>query len=114
MPHRNLEMNYTPPTVVAFKSGAISSTAIGLTDLGFTAEEIAEAERAIISTHATEVHMRWDGGNPTGTTGIMLDEGSGAAFAVIVGSENLQNLKFIKESGGADGTLSVMLEKQNT
>jgi len=113
MPHKGLADSFQTrinPLVVAFGSATISTTAkaISHADFGFSATELATARRAVISCHNGGVHFRYDGGAPTGDVGHMLAEN--AAPEVVIGTDNLGNLQFIKDTGGNDAVLSCTLE----
>lgn len=109
MPHKHLNGSRIPKPI-QFKSYTISDTAIDMSTIGFTADELSRANRAVFSVHGGEMHFRYDGNAPTGTVGLMLDDTGGDALAVIFGIDNVANLQFIKEAAGPDVTLSIQLE----
>lgn len=115
MPHSSYGAPNNPaasPTVVAFGSATVSSSAKAIThdDFGFTAAQLAESKRAVISCHGDAMHYRYDGGNPTATVGHMSDDATMNAPQVIVGNTNINNLIFIREDT-TDVVVSITLEK---
>lgn len=92
-----------------FKKGTVdSSTPKKLTDLGFTEDEVKQADQAMISVEDANIRYRIDGlGSPTTTIGhpvLANDDVSLYGFA------NLTALEFVSTSGTA--TLTITLAKR--
>ena len=85
----------------------VSSTARTMTDVGFSAAELNQAERAVITI--TGDAMRWthDGTAPTAALGAYLAANSSPL--VISGNANVRRLRFIRVT--TDVALLVILEK---
>lgn len=96
---------------VAFAVGAATvsnaAKAISHADFGFSADELAAADRAVISVNAEDVYATWDGTDPTTSLGHYLAD-THAPFLVL--GRNVANLKFIR-AGSNDATVSITLEK---
>lgn len=109
MPHTGISSS---PRPVAFGSATVSNAAKAISheDFGFSAAQLAEANRAVISAHAQPIHFRYDGGAPTATIGHHADDSTENAPRVVLGNANVQALQFIRE-GGTDSVVSVTLEK---
>lgn len=95
--------------VIQTKTATVSTTAVPITDagFGFTANELATATRAVISSHSASAHMRWDGGAPTATVGHHLGEATRPQ--VVWGKATIGNLQFIRE-GSQNVQVTVTLE----
>lgn len=93
--------------VLAFASGTISSTAVTMTGLGFTAEQLRRSSMAFISIDTNALRFRYDGTAPTASVGHMLQIGGLSAW-IIEGAENIAKLQFIRVS--SDATVQVTLE----
>lgn len=91
------------------KTHTISSTAVAISAVawGWTAGDLATAERAFITSHTTGVVMTWDGTTPTTTLGMAIAAG---ATVEVIGNGNVQAIQLIRSSG-SDATASVTLEK---
>jgi len=109
--HRQYIGNEKVPVPIEFASFTASTSVVAITS-HFTAEELDQANAAVFSVNGGQLHYRYDGGNPTGAAGLMLDDSGGDATAVVFGEVNVKNLKFIKEAGGPDVTVSVQLERR--
>lgn len=81
----------------------VTSTALSLTDLGFTAAQVKRARAALISVETTGVRYRF--GTPTAANGHLVNAGDGGW---IQGRKALALLKFIRATG-SDSTLTVSL-----
>lgn len=91
----------------AFDSATVSSTALTLTDVGFSAAQVTRANRARVTCLAQPVLYRYDGGVPAASTGHALIANE---TVVIDGQSNLAELRFIR-AGGTDGTVCITLEE---
>lgn len=113
MPHEHIDHPFYKGQwlPVAFGSAVVSTVPKMLaTDFGFSDENLTEAKRAVISTHGGRCHVRWDGGSPTPTEGIMLF-GDTSRPMIISGQCNVILLQFIREMIGPDAIVSIMIEK---
>jgi hypothetical protein len=95
----------------SFKNGTISSTAVAMADIGgaaagFSAADLAVADRVRITCTTQPINYRYDGGVPTASVGHNLAVG---AQAIIEGNQNINNLQFIRATG-SDGAVSITLE----
>lgn len=84
-----------------------SAKAISHADFGFTADQLAAADRAVVTAHTQPVVATWEGTDPTNTLGHVL--GTTHPPLVIKG-RNIAKLKFIRQ-GGSDGAVTITLEK---
>lgn len=107
MPHRSVDVSrkFTP---FAFGSDTVSDAAVDMGDFGFSAGQLAEASRAVISANVNAVNFRYDGSPPTAALGFHLADGKNA---IVQGSANIAALEFIKETAGTDAVISIILEK---
>ena len=92
-----------------FKSKYVSittSTAVSLTDLGFTSSEVSDADHFHVQAVANGGLRYWyDGTVPTSSEGFLLFEGESQIFR---GSVNGQKVRFIADSG-ATGNVEVAI-----
>lgn len=90
------------------KSATISNAAkaISHADFAWTAGDLVQADRAILTARTAGVMYTYDGTDPTTTLGHLLPRDG---TVEILGTANVQALKFIREAG-ADATLTVTLE----
>lgn len=97
------------PVAYAVKTATVSNAAkaISHADFGFTADQLAAADHAIISVNAEGVFATWEGTDPTTSLGHYL-AATHAPF--VVRGRNVANLKFIR-AGSNDATVSITLEK---
>lgn len=91
--------------VVATLGHTVSTTALLLTDLGFTATQIAKAHSVLITVNTNTLIWRADGTAPTASVGHYIPAlGSQELFGKVL----LQNLKLIRQ-GGSDATITASL-----
>lgn len=101
-------MSVQAGTPITFGEGTVSDTALALTDIGdITAAQLDKADRVRLTVNSNAIHYRYDGGDPTTTSGHYV--GTNATF-VIDGHANLQALRLIR-SGSSDATVAVTLER---
>ncbi len=102
-------MAISTTTAFAFANGAVSNTALALTDapFSFTQAQLDRASRARITIATQPVRYRYDGADPTAAIGHYL---AVDAETEIVGNENIQNLRLIRATG-VDGAASITLEE---
>lgn len=87
-------------------NGTVSSSALALTDapFSFTADQIARANRAVITANSTAMVIQYTGDNPTTTSGIVIP--ANMSYPV-EGSYNVGKVKIIAQGGA--GTVTVTL-----
>lgn len=90
----------------SMKKTVVSTAVLGISSWGFSAANLASAVRAIISARTAGVMVSWDGTNPTAVIGhpVMQD-----LSISVLGNENIQALKFIREAA-ADADVTITLE----
>lgn len=116
MPHHSIPADRTGPFACngyAFGSYLVTNAVATIgDDFGFTADQLAQAKRAVLSAHGGNAHYRYDSaaGDPSGTDGHMLDQGTANTPQVIVGNANIQNLRFFRDDT-TDAKVSITLEK---
>lgn len=83
-----------------FKTGTVGSvTPKSLVDLGFTEDEVKQADQAVISIEDADIRYRMDGqGNPTTAVGHPVVNHDDLS---IYGFANLMALRFVSTSGTA-------------
>lgn len=91
----------------AFDSATVSSTALTLTDIGFSAAQVTLANRARVTCLTQAVLFRYDGGDPAALTGHALIANE---TVVIDGQHNIAQLRFIR-AGASDGAVCITLEE---
>lgn len=87
-----------------FNSDTVSSVVQALTDLGFTAGQVREANYALLTVSGGALRYRFDGGNPTTSVGHRIPDGEEREFPL---PNLIYNLKMIAE--GADVVVGVTL-----
>jgi hypothetical protein len=74
----------------------------------------AVPRRAVVSVHSGGIRVRWDGGDPTTTTGHLWQASSGAVdltrAAELVGSLAITQLRMIRD-GTSDAEVAYTLER---
>lgn len=100
-------MSLQVPTSYASNTDTVSSIARTMSDVGFSAAELAAAQRAVISVATDAIRLRKDGSDPSATVGHYV--GANAEPVVIEGNADIQRLRFIRVT--ADAALYVDLEK---
>lgn len=91
----------------AFDDHTVSSTALALSDLNFTAPQLAEADEAYITVETQSVRYRLDGTAPTASVGHLV---AAAGSITVTGKGNIGNFKIIRATG-SDATVMVTLFK---
>lgn len=96
-------------TVVKLKAVKVSSTVITMTgtsnSMGFTAAEVAAAIRATISCKTNPCMVTWDGTDPTSTLGHTVPKDDHPL--VLTGRANIAALKFLRDGGDSDVTVTL-------
>jgi hypothetical protein len=103
-------MPISTTTAYAYDSATVSSTAMTMTAIGFSAANIDTADRALISVDTQPVRFRYDGGVPTAAEGHYLESGD---THMIEGNQNIRNLQLIRATG-TDGFVAITLETYST
>ena len=96
----------TQIAVAAQLNKTVSTVALSLTDLGFSAAEVDAADRALISIETNSIRYTVHGTAPTSANGHLVT--AGTTFTV-EGHELLSNLKLIRAS--ADAVAQITLTK---
>lgn len=91
----------------ARNTDTVSSTARTMTNVGFSADELADAERAVITTTGDALRWTHDGVAPTDAVGEYLAANSSPL--TISGNASVKRLQFIRVT--TDVALLVILEK---
>lgn len=89
----------------AFNNATISSTALTLEDVGFSAAEVSAANRMRLTVETAAIRYRYDGTSPTASVGHLLAVG---AVLLLDGNQNIELLELIADA--SDGTVMVTLE----
>jgi hypothetical protein len=101
--------SFNGPKAYALKGNTISTSAVPISDAGWSwgANDLAEADLAIVSCNTNGVTLTYEGTDPTATLGIALAAGD---RITIKHNANVQNIKLIR-SGGSDALVTIQLEK---
>ena len=91
-------------TAYKYAEDTVTTSAVGLVDLGFTNDDLLRVDSAIITVRTAEVFYRLDGGNPTSTSHSIAS----GATVTIEGRYNLRNLKLITSSGTANLAITLL------
>jgi len=89
----------------AFNNATVSSTALDLTDIGFTAAQVDAADRMRVTVETQPLRYRYDGGTVTTSVGHQLIAGS---VLILEGNQNIANFNIIAVS--TDGAVFITLE----
>jgi hypothetical protein len=100
-------MTRQDPISYANNTDTISSTARTMSDVGFTAAELADADQATFIVTGDAIRFRYDGTAPTATVGFYLP--ADATPLVVVGNADIRRLQFIRVT--TDAELYISLEK---
>lgn len=100
-------MRINAQNAIALITETVSSTALTLSDLGFTADEIHRANAALITCENFDTRYRYDGGVPTGASGHVLATGSSLE---LFGNANVRNLQLIRSTAN-DSTVTITLSE---
>ena len=73
-------------------------------DFGFTATQLAKAERALITSTKAAVRYRHDGTAPTDELGHLLPQDASPPLEVI-GNANIRAMQFIRDSAETDDAI---------
>lgn len=93
-------------------TGTVSNVAISLATFGFSAEQVATADRVFISVGANALRVTWDhptANAPTTSAGLRLPTNNFPIFE-ITGRTNAAALLMIRD-GSSDATITVTLEE---
>lgn len=100
-------MRINAQNAIATITDTVSSTALTLSDLGFTDEQIKRANTALITRENFGLRYRYDGGVPTGTIGHVLASGERLE---LFGNANVRNLQVIRSTAN-DSIVTVTLSE---
>jgi hypothetical protein len=93
------------------KTATVTTGAVvAITDFGFTAGKLAEANAARISCSANNMHVTWSGTEPTASLGHPVIETASLTTNepfCVDGKENVANIKLIGLSGNAVATITI-------
>lgn len=99
-------------TYAVTKDNTVGNTAMTLEDFGFSAGDVAAADRATICVTANALRLTWDHPTvnpPTNSTGLRLPTNNYPLFEV-VGQANIRYLQMIRDSS-SDATVTITLEQ---
>ncbi|MCC7423782.1 MAG: hypothetical protein IT428_26250 [Planctomycetaceae bacterium] len=101
--------NSNAPRGFQTKAATVSNAAkaVSHADFAFTADELAQAVSAVITSRTAGVMVTWSGVDPTASLGHLVATNGTLR---VDGTLNIQALKFIREAA-ADATVTVTLEK---
>ena len=112
-----MALNVTPiagADIVCFGHEAVT---VATTSIGFTAGTITPttaaagstrpAHRAVVTAETAQMRYRYDGTDPTASTGHLLDVGD---VLVVEGIVNVQTIRFIR-TGATSGTITCSYER---
>lgn len=93
-----------------FKQATISTAVKSLVDCGFTAAQVSDADRVIISTGSGALRLTWDQAmtDPTTSLGVIVPTGCYPHY-IIEGRTNAARIKMIRD-GSSDCTVNIMIE----
>ena len=100
-----LIMPISTPTASAFNNTTVSSTALDLEDVGFTAAQVKAADRMRLTVETNLLRYRYDGSAPTTSVGHQLAAGD---VLILEGQQNIESFSIIAVS--TDGAVFVTLE----
>ncbi len=90
-----------------FDTLSVAGAAVGLADAtGIDADDLEAADEAYLTVETVAVRFRFDGTAPTTSVGHKLDVGMELR---ILGAENLQQLKLIRDGSSGTAAVSVTL-----
>lgn len=94
-----------------FKQATISNAVQTLVDAGFTAAQVADADRVIISVESGALRAIWDQAltAPTTSTGMLIPTTNYPHY-VIEGRTNAMRLKMIRNGSSTDCVVNIMIE----
>lgn len=97
------------PVAYAMKGNTASTSALPISDSSWNwgANDLAQADQAIVACNTNGAVVSWDGTDPTASLGVPLAAGE---WIKIVDNENVQNISLIR-SGLIDAAVSIILEK---
>ncbi len=98
-------VSFTP--IASQYAKAVSSVALTLVDLGFTAAQVAAADRAMISIETASLRYTFDGTAPTSANGHLAPS---ATMFVLDGHELISRIKLIRATV-SDASVHVTLLK---
>ncbi|NLH79047.1 MAG: hypothetical protein GX465_18665 [Acidobacteria bacterium] len=93
-------------------SAVVSTAAKGIdhADFGFTADQLASAQRAYVTSIGAAVRYMFDGTDPTAALGHLLPQDASPPLEVCE-NRDLNNLIFIRDTGAVqDATVLITLE----
>lgn len=92
-------------------NATISTTVVTLADgFGFTAAQLAKAERALITSTKAAIRYRYDGTAPTSELGHLLPQDATPPLEVL-GNVNIRQFQCVRDSGAvADAEVLISLE----
>ena len=92
---------------IATKDATISTVALTMIAIGFSAAQLSSAKRALITVDAQTVRFTYDGSTPTATYGHAVPSTISSLY--IEGTWNIQHLQFIRGTA-TDGEVTITLE----
>lgn len=97
------------PSTYAFQKATVGTTSVGLTDIGFSAQDVESADFCIIGVESQPVRARTDGGAATGTDGLLLKDGD---ILTVAGNTDIVRLRLRRAStASSDSTLQIFLQR---
>lgn len=90
------------------KGYEVSTTAIEMSDFGFTEEELSTARRATITAVTQNAMMLWDGTDPAATLGHPVV--ANALPIVVESAPSITLIKLIRQ-GGSNSFVTITLER---
>lgn len=90
---------------ISTKGYTVSTTAVTLSDFGFTTSQIDQARRAVVSAINGDINITWDGTTATATLGHPITDGTWASVSV----RGISRLSLIRYST-TDANVTVTLE----
>lgn len=88
----------------------VSNAAVGLTDAGFTAVQIARAKHGMISVQGADIRFSTDGSDATAADADVIEDGGGAEWLEVKRnySSILRDLSMFRDAA-ADATVKIRL-----
>lgn len=93
-------------TTLGYQSiqSTVSNTAVSLSDIGFTDDEIKRSGRCFVFVNTNSIRVDWSGNDPTVSVGALIS----GSFE-LTGNHNLERLKLIRDST-TDSEVFILLE----
>jgi hypothetical protein len=97
------------PKTIEYRKATVSTTALSLTGMLFSAGNIAKADYCIIAVEAQPIRLQVSGAAATATDGILLLDGE---TVTVVGGVDISRISVIRAATAtANATVQVLLQE---